>query len=115
MASAACQACTGENATLHTQRAPITHLPSTLPISQPIPQNINTPYTLQPDTSSWGTKIKLEPSKPVLGLATPPLASGVQGRQGAVAVVVLHGDGSLRGFAPSGPDSLACVFTLQGS
>lgn len=65
------------------------------------PTHTNLPQTtctnLHAQQDSWGTKIKLEPSKPILGLAVQQYNAG-----GPHVLAVLHSDGVLRGFSLAG-------------
>jgi hypothetical protein len=65
------------------------------------------------DTGNWGCKLKLDVSKPILGLTLHPTDPGL--------VMLLHADGAIRGYAAATPATsplegatLAPVFSHQG-
>ncbi len=62
---------------------------------------------------TWGAKLKLEPSKPILGLALPlPASASSEG-----PLLVLHADGLLRGYSATAPtnEDVQPLFQVQGA
>ncbi len=56
------------------------------------------------DLGSWGSRVKYEAPRPILGLAAHPSES---------ELVVLHADGFLRGYSCGG-EALGGLWAVQG-